>query len=76
MPSHICQCWLLVQILGLRVEALLGVALVRMECDRAGLSLLQCANVKTCVAISSKTNICRVFTTAVLAVAFLSRKGC
>lgn len=74
MPSHICQCWLLVQILGLIVEALFGTALVRMECDRAGLSLLECANGKICGAISS--TICRVFTAAVLAVGFLSRKGC
>lgn len=54
--------------------ALHGVVLVRVDCDRARLSLLEFANAKNTGAISSK--ICRGLTESVLTVGFLSSKVC
>lgn len=53
--------------------ALHGEALVRVECDRARLSLLEFANAKNTRAVSSK--IFRGLTESVLTVDFLSSKG-
>lgn len=65
MPSHRSQGWLLAQILRLRALAVaqIGAALVEVECDWAGMRLLDFANVKICGGVSSK--ICRGFTASV-----------